>query len=129
MSGWTWKRAAASGSPAFSLPFDNSPVDGDKAWRAIARNELDAACARHCPLRRVQPSPVTDIGRIVFADGTVLLARGRHRGDLGRVAVGAYHHSICLDAVRLSDEGIDVVVSWPHGPRISLVVVGIDQPD
>ncbi len=125
MSGWTWKRPSASG-----LSFDGVvPIADDRAWRAIARNQLDAVLARHCPVRHVQASPIDEIGRLVFGDGTVLLARARRPGNLGRLAVSVYSHSISQEYVEPVEEGNDIVLSMPHGPRIALVVVGLDQPD
>ena len=112
-----------------SLPDIELPdIEGSDCWQVLARARLATICGRGTPLRRVLPSPIAHVARLLFADGTVLLARAPRPGDLGALAVAATQGMV-RDARR---PGTGLVMIFRCGGglgTIRVAIVGVDQPD
>lgn len=84
--------------------------------------------SRGVPLRAIRPAPGEHTGRLVFANGTVLLARARRPGDLYIVALNIRAHAICLTSWSRAPDGIVLCFQW-EGKSAELLVLGLDQAD
>lgn len=94
---------------------------------AVLSATLTRLIRRQVPVRGLHSAEIRSIGGLQFADGTVVLVRGRHAGDLGRVAAGIHFGS-----VRLADfhaESGRVTLELTCGSRRDqLSALGITQP-
>lgn len=83
---------------------------------------------RKVPLRGVKPGAAHGLGRLCFADGTVIQVRGRHDGDLGTLSARAMRSRVWLDGYHQEPLGVVVDIGWTHG-GVSVLAVGLDQED
>ena len=69
--------------------------------------------------------------RLRFADGTTVVVKGTAAGDLAVLAMAMQHGSVRPAACRTGVQGETLLqLTWTHGRRrLSLRVVGLDQPD
>jgi len=86
------------------------------ASTALVAAAVHRLVVRRVPARSVQPGPLASLAVMGFADGTRLLVRSLHAGDLGKVAVAVLggHVTVhdCLrspDAVLLELDGCRTV--------------------
>ena len=111
-----------------SLPDIEFPeIEGADRWQVVARAQLATLHRRGTPLRRVLPSPVAHVGRLLFADGTVLLGRAPHSGDLAVLAVAAARNTI--HETHRPGAGLVLVFRCGVLGTVRVAIVGVDQPD
>lgn len=90
---------------------------------------------RQVPARAVEVVPGQAEARVRFADGTTVRARGEERGDLGLLAGVMREVSVTPTACTCDDTGVHIIFDRAArqviGPprRLSIRVIGIDQPD
>ena len=94
---------------------------------AVMTATLTRLIRRRVPVRCLHPADIRSIGGLQFADGTVVLVRGRHAGDLGRVAAGIHFGSVELADFHAGPAGVTLEVSY-GGHTDQLSALGITQP-
>lgn len=94
---------------------------------AVLCATLNRLIRRRVPVRGLHPAHERSIGGLQFADGTVVLVRGRHAGDLGRVAAGLHFGSVQLADFHADPAGVTLELSY-GGHRDQLSALGITQP-
>ena len=124
MPPWGHERRDEQGLPDLEFP----EMDESGAWRDLARARVTTICQRGTPLRLVLPSPVSRVGRLQFADGTVLLGHAEHSGGLASLAYAASRRMI-RDTRRVPVDSLDLVFHCASFGTIRVSIVGIDQPD
>lgn len=125
----TWHMSLWHSHDARLPDLDLPQVEGGDAWIALARARLEAVCSRRTPMRSVRPSPVAGVGRIAFADGTVVLARSDRRGQLTDLALWVAREGVVVESVRASASEVVIAVCAPRSRPIAIAIVGVDQPD
>jgi len=95
------------------------------SWR------LRLLAQRAVPARSLEPAPVPRAARLRFADGTTVVVRGAVPGDLGVLAMAMQHCSVRPTTCSTTSDGsTNLALAWAGGHRrLSLQVVGLDQPD
>ncbi len=94
---------------------------------AVLSATLTRLIRRQVPVRGLHAAEVRSIGGLHFADGTVVLVRGRHAGDLGRIAAGIHFGGARLADFHADREG--VVLELVYGGRHEhLSALGTTQP-
>lgn len=82
---------------------------------------------RRVPVRALREAGVRRVCGLQFADGTVVLVRARHAGDLGRLAAGLHFGEVRLDDFH--SEGGRVTLEVSYGRHTDeLCALGITQP-
>ncbi len=114
---------------------DPQTLDSD-AVRALARqsdplihHQLRLAMLRGVPLSAVRAGPRRGIGRVCFADSTVVLAIPQSPGGLGMLAVALHRGAhIRLVGLQATPDGLEMQFSAP--PRMPrTLALGLDQAD
>lgn len=114
---------------------DPQTPDSD-AVRALARqsdplihHQLRVAMLRGVPLSAVRAGPRRGIGRVCFADSTVVLATPQGPGGLGMLAVALHRGAhIRLVGLEATPDGLEMQFSAP--PRMPrTLALGLDQAD
>ena len=95
---------------------------------ALLDRRLRTVQSRRVPLRAVRPAPGVHTGRLVFANGMVLLARARRPGELYLVALNVHAHAICLDSWSREPDGTVLRLTWT-AETAELLALGLDQAD
>lgn len=95
---------------------------------ALLDRRLRTVQSRRVPLRAVRPAPGVHTGRLVFANGMVLLARARRPGELYLVALNVHAHAICLDSWSREPDGTVLRLTW-NAETAELLALGLDQAD
>lgn len=90
---------------------------------------LEVLVRRRVPLRLLRPAPGEHVARLVFADGTVLLARAAEPGEIYRVAMHVEKHHVCLQAWAPHPDGQALRLAWDPRGHADLVALGLDQAD
>lgn len=98
------------------------------AGQRVVLYHVECLEARQVPLRAILPGSAVGVGRLCFADGTVIQVRSRRVGDLGLLAVLAHRTRLWLAGYRAEPEGVVMDIGWPRG-GLSVVAVGMDQQD
>lgn len=135
---WSWLKRAAGplvNDPEFVLSPDDAVELEDAAFRiaseyAVSAPEVIAVTVRQLVRRRVPIRAIRGtaaspgIAELCFADGTILLVRGEHSGDLGKVAIWLIHGGIAIDGLRFEPRRIllELVVAER---RASVVALGV----
>ncbi len=107
-------------------------VDSDGRSLALRLSrKLGPLVQRGVPPRAIEAAPVPRAARLRFADGTTVVVKGTASGDLAVLAMAMLRGSVRPAAWRTDLEGGTLLqLSWTHGQRrLSLRVVGLDQPD
>ncbi len=94
---------------------------------AVLSANLTRLIHRRVPVRALRAADVKSVGGLQFADGTVVLVRGRHIGDLGRLAAVLHFGTVRLDAFRSEGGRITLDVSY-GGHCDQLSALGVTQP-
>jgi len=94
---------------------------------AVLSAALTRLIRRQVPVRGLHSAQIRSIGGLQFADGTVVLVRGRHAGDLGRVAAGIHFGSVHLADFHADRAGVTLELTY-GGHRDHLAALGITQP-
>jgi hypothetical protein len=94
---------------------------------AVLSANLARLIRRRVPVRALRAAGVRSVGGLHFADGTVVLVRGRHVGDLGRVAAGLHYGPVQLADFHADRDHVTLEVSY-NGHRDQLSVLGVTQP-
>lgn len=94
---------------------------------AVLSATLTRLIRRQVPVRGLHPAEIRSIGGLQFADGTVVLVRGRHAGDLGRVAAGIHFGSVQLADFHADAGRVTLEITY-GGHRDQLSALGITQP-
>lgn len=102
--------------------------DSAHTFETLLLRRLHTVLSRRVPLRAIRTAPGRHTGRLVFGNGTVLLARARRPGDLYVLAMGMTQHSICLDSWRREPDGTVLHFRWDGGAA-QLLALGLDQAD
>jgi hypothetical protein len=95
---------------------------------AVLSANLARLIRRRVPVRALRAAGVRSVGGLHFADGTVVLVRGRHVGDLGRVAAGLHYGPVQLADFHADRDHVTLEVSY-NGHRDQLSVLGVTQPN
>ncbi len=112
-------------SDVFERILDESDTDPIGRLRPAAESVIH----RRAPLRWVRPAPRFPLGRLGFADGTVLMARARRQADLGHlVMVVATRHTVLPVDCRAEDDHLVLDLHWDRG-RLQVDIVAPDQAD
>ncbi len=82
---------------------------------------------RGVPVNRIEPGPVMQTARAVFADGSIALIRSVPPGHLMDAAVACLRTRVTARPAGPADDG-DVVLSWRRG-HVLVELIGPDQPD
>lgn len=110
--------------------FAQTSHDFDAAMLALLTARLRPVVLRGVPVHAVRPAPAPRTARVLFADGTVVIARGYRPGDLGQLSVGVLTQPpVCLVSYSRENDvtRLEFVISPDR--RLSAVAVGIDQAD
>ncbi|WP_256841966.1 hypothetical protein [Ornithinimicrobium cryptoxanthini] len=102
--------------------------DGSHILEALLDRRLRTVQSRRVPLRAVRPAPGVHTGRLVFANGMVLLARARRPSELYLVALNVRAHAICLDSWSHEPDGTVLRLTW-NSETAELLALGLDQAD
>ena len=94
---------------------------------AVLSANLTRLIHRKVPVRALRAADVKSVGGLQFADGTVVLVRGRHVGDLGRLAAELHFGAVHLDAFHYEDGLVTLDVSY-GGRCDQLSALGVRQP-
>ena len=93
---------------------------------AVIRLNLARLAARRVPVRAIRSAGAHRFAALCFADGTVVLVRGFHSGDLGRLAVRALLHQLTFEDYHNGSEGVIIDLAAPR-ERVSVLAVGLDR--
>jgi len=125
--------------PAPPVEFDEAEIDAlfvraaqdfDGALTALMTARLRPVVLRRVPVKAVRPAPAPHTARVLFADGTVVIARGHRPGDLGQLSVGVLlHPPVCLVACRRVNGTTHLEFVLHHSRRLTALAVGLDQAD
>ena len=125
--------------PGGTAPADVAEIEA--MFEAVDADRLDLArrlswrlhplVQRGVPPRVIEAAPVPRAARLRFADGTTVFVKGTLPGDLGVLAVAMHQGSVMPAACGTGPEGgAQLLFTWPGAHRrLSLRVVGLDQPD
>jgi hypothetical protein len=94
---------------------------------AVLSANLTRLLRRRVPVRALRAAGVRSVGGLQFADGTVVLVRGRHIGDLGRLAAGLHYGPVQLADFHADRDHVTLELSY-NGHRDELSVLGVTQP-
>ncbi len=120
------------GAEAAEIEAMFAAVDADRHTLALwLSRKLFPLVERGVPPRVIEAAPVPRAARLRFADGTTVVVKGTSPGDLAVLAMAMRHGSVRPAACRTDPKGsTQLLFSWPDGRRrLSLRVVGLDQPD
>ncbi len=84
---------------------------------------------RQVPVRAIRRAPGGRAVRVCFADGTVVIARGRVPGDFARIACAMPRQSVRLVRFHTEQQGLRLDFRWAPDQRLEAIAVGLDQPD
>jgi hypothetical protein len=107
-------------------------VDADRHALALRLSRrLHPLVQRGVPPRFIEAAPVPRAARLRFADGTTVVVQGTSPGDLAVLAMAMLQGSVRPAACRTDPGGgAQLLFAWSGGHRrLSLRVVGLDQPD
>ena len=92
---------------------------------------LQLLVERRVPARGIEAAPVPRAARVRFADGTTVVAKTTVPGELGLLALAIRRASVTPRGCYVGADGeVRIVLAGPpNGRRVSLRVVGFDQPD
>jgi hypothetical protein len=137
-------RRALAGATALKVPAGTvtaDTVDIDSALAAVDVDRRDFArrlsshlqplVQRGVPPRVIEAAPVPRAARLRFADGTTVLVKMAVPGELGALALTMRHGSLKPARCTTDPDGSTHLVLSCSGEhrRLSLHVVGLDQPD
>lgn len=94
---------------------------------AVLSANLTRLLSRRVPVRGVCPGRGTGLGGLQFADGTVVLVRGRYASDLGRLAARLYRGPVQLADFH-SEDGRVVLDLASGGHTDRLRALGVTGP-
>ena len=106
-------------------------VDADRSELTVGLwSRLRTLVQRGVPPRVIAAAPVPRAARLRFADGTTVLVKSALPGDLA-LAVAMWRGPVSTAACTTDADGrAHLLFSWPGGHHgLSLLVVGLDQPD
>lgn len=110
--------------------FDRATRDFDGAMLALLTARLRPVVLRGVPVKAVRPAPAPSTARVMFADGTVVIARGYRPGDLGQLSVSVLTQpSVCLVSYSRENDVTRLEFVLSRGRRLCAVAVGLDQAD
>ena len=110
--------------------FAQATRDFDGAMLALLTARLRPVVLRRVPVMAVRPAPAPSTARVLFADGTVVIARGYRPGDLGQLSVGVLTQpSVCLVSYSREDHVTRLEFGLSQDRRLCAVAVGLDQAD
>jgi hypothetical protein len=109
--------------------FASALREHDHHRAALMEVRLAPLARRRVPVRAVRSSPSPSAARLCFANGTIVLAECRHRGELLNLAVGMQAHSVCLESWSAQPGGMTLRFTWANDRSAELWAVGLDQPD
>lgn len=102
-------------------------ADFGQSSPAVLSANLTRLLRRRVPVRAVCPSQGTGLGGLRFADGTVVLVRGRCAGDLGVLAARLHRGPVQLADFH-SEDGRVVLQLVSGGHTDQLRVLGVTGP-
>lgn len=104
--------------------------ESSHALESLLDRRLWVLASRRVPVRAIRHAPgLPHTGRLVFADGTVLLARAQRPGELYRLALAvADGRSVTIDAWSHGPDGTALRCTWSQ-EGADLLVLGLDQAD
>ena len=100
---------------------------------AVSAPEIIVATAtrllhRRVPLRGIAGTALAQgVAELRFADGTVVIVRAEHPGDLGRVAIGLVHGRVALLGFATAASRVALDVAHDRH-RLRLTALGVRQP-
>lgn len=110
--------------------FAAAAEESSHALESLLDRRLWVLASRRVPLRAIRHAAgLPHSGRLVFADGTVLLARAQRPGELYRLALAvADGRSVTIDVWSHGPEGTALRCTWSR-ESADLLVLGLDQSD
>jgi len=130
-------RSGAEESPLDDLDLDDvweqAASEFHGALAVLLQTQLGVVLRRGVPVREVSHAPIAGTGRVRFADGTVLIARSGHPGDLTQLAMLAIRHaSVRLSAFKIDHSGTTTLLFTTGNPaerELVIEAIGMDQAD
>lgn len=95
----------------------------------LVASRLDPLVRRCVPVRAVRAAPGRNSARICFADGTVVLARGRRPGGIAELALQVHRHTVCMESWTREADVTTMNLRWAPRGGVAVVAVGLDQAD
>ncbi len=90
----------------------------------VLHARLNQLLARKVPIRAVRSAGAAGLAQMCFADGVVIVVRGRRQGDLAKLAVSALRFPIRLASVHDEAPGIVLDLDSNAG-RTSVLAVSV----
>lgn len=110
--------------------FANTVLDFDGARAALISARLRQVMLRRVPVKSVRPAPTPRTARVIFADGTVVIARGYRVGDLGMLSVSVLTDSpVVLRSYHQENDFTRLEFVVHDDRRFAAQAVGLDQSD
>lgn len=78
---------------------------------AVISANLSRLLGRLVPVTSLTSGGALGFANLNFADGTVLLVRSGHTGELGLLAVRALHHQVRLDSFVCTRDGVTITLA------------------
>lgn len=104
-------------------------VDFSDGAISLAQAKLEIVGRRNSPVRRLSAAPIHGTARMGFADGTTVIVRAPHPGDLGWVAIQvARRVRVQLSGLERGPGGLFITLRI-GSRRLIMEVLGPDQSD
>lgn len=129
----TWSQALSALADALGMRepdpvrYRRDPADLETPV-LLVRAKVRDVLRRGVPLNRLEPGPMFQTARAIFADGSVALVRSIPAGHLTPAAVACLRTRVTAKPAEHTDEGGDIVFRW-RGGQVLVELVGPDQPD
>lgn len=95
---------------------------------AVLSANLTRLLRRRVPVRGLRAEAIRSVCGLQFADGTVVFVRGRHAGDLGRIAAGIHLGRVELIDFRNDAGAISLEICY-GSQRDRLCALGVARPE
>ena len=110
--------------------FASAVLDFDGARAALISARLRQVVLRRVPVKSIRPAPIPRTARVIFADGTVVIARGYRAGDLGMLSVSVLTEPpVVLRSYHRENDATRLVFAVRDDRRFAAQAVGLDQSD
>lgn len=104
-------------------------ADAGSTQRRLLSGRLTSLRSHRVPLRAIRRSPVPKVARLLFADGTVILARSLVQGEVTRLGLMREAGSVVIADFGRHPDGIEVALRGVRGDACRVLAVGLDQSD
>ena len=111
------------------LRFDAVLEEASEIKKRLVSARLDVLRDRRVPLRTIRAAPGVHTARLLFANGTTVIAHARQPGQLYTVALHLRSAHVTLDSWAQEHDGLVLRLIWGPEGRAELVAEGLDQAD